>query len=199
MKLIQGAEAHITGEKHTIIKTRNKKAYRIPELDEKIRRQRTKTEARLLIKAYDASVAVPKVVTQDIYTLTLEKLPGKKLAEVLDTLRHRKECAAKLGILIAQLHDAQIIHGDLTTSNIIYSKGKLSLIDFGLGFSSQRPEDKATDLHVLKEALEAKHYRSAQVCWKAVLQGYQQHSPHASVVLKRLTAVEKRGRYKAQY
>ena len=44
------------------------------------------------------------------------------------------------------------------TNDMIYDK-KIYLIDFGLSLYSNKPEDKAVDLHLLKQALESKHYR----------------------------------------
>ena len=104
-----------------------------------------------------------------------------------------------IGKNIAKLHDADIIHGDLTTSNMILSgKEVVYFIDFGLGFISKKIEDKAVDLHLLKQALEAKHFTHWETLFKEVINGYSS-SKDSKLVLKQLEKVEKRGRYKEQY
>ncbi|MGC9309811.1 MAG: hypothetical protein ACP5D2_03915, partial [Candidatus Nanoarchaeia archaeon] len=88
---------------------------------------------------------------------------------------------------------ANIIHGDLTTSNLIY-KNKLYIIDFGLSFISRRREDKAVDIHLIKQALEAKHYSNWQTLYKEFLTTYQPEEKQ--LILSQLEKVESRGRYK---
>lgn len=199
MKLIaQGAEGIIKLSKQGIIKDRIRKSYRLPILDNKLRKQRTKSEARLLKKAYNL-IPVPKVLSSNKYQIIIENIRGKRLSHFLDKLKNKNEIAKLIGKNIAILHDNNIIHGDLTTSNMIYSKSKVFFIDFGLGFTSNKPEDKATDLHVLKEALEAKHYKYANELWHTIIHSYKQNSIHSNLILKQLEKVELRGRYKAQY
>jgi Kae1-associated kinase Bud32 len=123
---------------------------------------------------------------------------GNKLSESLDDLRNWKEVCQTIGRNIAKLHDADIIHGDLTTSNMILREGEVIFIDFGLGFQNGRIEDKAVDLYLIKEALEAKHFKRFEEYFAAVLEGYKL-SKSWKEVLKRLEKVEKRGRYKQQY
>ncbi|HLC53734.1 MAG TPA: KEOPS complex kinase/ATPase Bud32 [Candidatus Nanoarchaeia archaeon] len=198
MIIAQGAEALIKKSGSNIIKDRIKKSYRLPILDERLRKQRTKKESKLLEKAISAGIKVPRVINQSQYSLVLEHIYGKKLASSLDNLKNKDPIAAQIGSTIARLHDLNIIHGDLTTSNMILSKNDVYFIDFGLGSESARIEDKATDLHVLKEALEARHFKHASKLWESVLKGYQ-ISKNARQVLKQLEKVEKRGRYKNSY
>ncbi|MBM3230545.1 Kae1-associated serine/threonine protein kinase [Candidatus Pacearchaeota archaeon] len=202
--LFHAAEAKIYKTKEGILKERSVKSYRHPHLDLKLRKTRTKTEARLLIKAKQAGIPVPHLKQQTETTLLLEEVKGKKLADTLDKATNKQTLVKQLGTLIAQLHNAHLIHGDLTTSNIMIhekkkdTKTNLVLIDFGLGYESARAEDKATDLHVFKEALEAKHYQDATKLWTAFLTSYTKTIKDTRV-LERLTAVEKRGRYKQQF
>ena len=99
------------------------------------------------------------------------------------------------GKQISLLHKNDIIHGDLTTSNMILSKeNKVSIIDFGLGYISKKIEDKAVDLHLIKQALEAKHFKNHEELFKNLIKNYK--SKDSKKVLERLKAVEKRGRYK---
>ncbi len=198
--IFQGAEAKIFFKEDTIIKQRIKKSYRLQVLDEKLRKLRTRRESKVLQRIKDL-IPVPKVLStsEQTSTLILENIKGRKLSEHLNHLKNSLQVCTQIGNNLAKLHDVNIIHGDLTTSNMILtSDNKLYLIDFGLSFDSSRAEDKAVDLHLIKEALEAKHYKFSEECFKAVLQGYQ-HSENSSLVLQRLKAVEKRGRYKEAY
>ncbi len=196
----QGAEAQIILENDIIKKRRIKKSYRLPELDEKIRKQRTKREFNLLEKA-SKLIPIPKILklNENTKEIDMEFIEGKKLSEHLESLNYKKICET-IGKQIAILHDNNIIHGDLTTSNIILSDkdNKLYFIDFGLGFTSSRAEDKAVDLHLIKEALEAKHFKIAKECFEQILKSYKT-SKNANQILQRLKKVEKRGRYKPQY
>ena len=74
----------------------------------------------------------------------------------------------------------------------------LDFIDFGLGFFSNKIEDKAVDLHLLKQALESKHFKKWDENFKEVLKNYK-ISKDSEKVLERLKKVESRGRYKDKY
>ncbi|MBS3089705.1 Kae1-associated serine/threonine protein kinase [Candidatus Pacearchaeota archaeon] len=198
MKLLaQGAEAHIIRNKNIIIKKRIAKGYRFPQLDKKIRRQRTRKEAKILDKALKI-IPVPKLLSQRENEIEIEYLSGKKLSDFLNSLKNRNKICRQIGGNISKLHDANIIHGDLTTSNMILKDNLVYFIDFGLSFESQKTEDKAVDMHLIKEALEAKHFSNSRELFSYILKGYKK-SPNASSVLKRLEIVEKRGRYKQAY
>jgi Kae1-associated kinase Bud32 len=196
--LQQGAEAVILLDNNEIIKKRKKKSYRIPEIDDRIRRQRTRSEAKLLAKA-SKLISIPEIIKVDQETkkIVMEFIDGKKLSDSLDKfpLKKQKGICRLIGESIAKLHDADIIHGDLTTSNMILKNDKIYFIDFGLGFVSHKFEDKAVDIHLLKQALEAKHFKNWGILFKEVLKTYS-NSKDSKIVLERLKAVEKRGRYK---
>ncbi|MFH1586040.1 MAG: RIO1 family regulatory kinase/ATPase [archaeon] len=235
--IAQGAEAKIILSKDFIIKDRIKKGYRLPELDEKIRKNRTRKEAKLLFKASKViNCPIPIIVKET--KLTIPYIDGKKLSDHLDyfPLAKQKQICNQIGQDIAKLHDKDIIHGDLTTSNMILVEGSKSktqddnsnfkskvsipltnsakksgetdfgainrasapiifFIDFGLGYGSHRYEDKAVDLHLLKQALESRHYKYFEALFKEVFKGYKKYKG-AKKVLERLEKVEKRGRYK---
>ncbi len=199
-KIIQmGAEAVIIKEDNFIIKDRVIKAYRLKKLDERLRKQRTKREKSLLEKASKIINAPRPYESKELTKIKIPYIKGKKLSEYLDKLKNSKEICEKIGESIAKLHDANIIHGDLTTSNIIVDKkNNVWFIDFGLGFISERIEDKAVDLHLIKQALEAKHYEKWQEYWKNIELGYK-ISKNYKEVLERLKKVESRGRYKDRY
>ncbi len=194
-KLIaQGAEAKLFRSGSTLIKERIKKSYRLKQIDEKIRKSRTRREAKIL-KKLDF---VPKVLDVDDKKKIIEMdfIDGELVKNILDDVNRekRKEICKKIGENIAKLHNLDIIHGDLTTSNFIFNK-KVYFIDFGLGFVSNRIEDKAVDLHLLKQALESKHYRHFEECFGFILDGYKKVKDYDKI-LNRLGKVESRGRYK---
>jgi TP53 regulating kinase-like protein len=199
-KLIaQGAEAKIILSNNFIIKDRIKKSYRIPELDKKIRERRTRAEVKLLIKASEIINCPIPVINKDKKStkLIMPFIKGKKLSEHFDKfeLKKQKQICKQIGEEIAKLHNADIIHGDLTTSNIILVENNIYLIDFGLGFFNGKYEDKAVDLHLFKQALEAKHFKHWESLFKEFEKGYKNYK-EANKVFQRLKVVEKRGRYK---
>lgn len=239
-KILQmGAEALIVLKEGDVIKRRIKKSYRLPELDERLRRQRTKAETKLLEKARKI-IPIPETIgiNEQKKEISMEFLNGKKLSEFLDKfpLEKQKTICSLIGQNIAKLHDADIIHGDLTTSNMILtgdsrknskkiandktksfvnnnlgagdrsdggrdisSKNfKVYFIDFGLGFISKKIEDKAVDLHLLKQALEAKHFTHWIALFNEVIKSYCESKTH-ELVLEQLKKVETRGRYKERY
>ena len=197
--IAQGAEAKIILEKDFVIKNRIKKSYRISELDKKIRTRRTRAEAKLLTKASEI-ISVPIPIKNKDKNSTKLKIPyidGKKLSIHLDKfeLKKQKQICKQIGENIVKIHNENIIHGDLTTSNMILKKDKIFFIDFGLGYFNGKYEDKAVDLHLLKQALEAKHFKNWKILWQSVEKGYKNYK-ESKKILERLIAVEKRGRYK---
>ncbi len=201
-KLIaQGAEAKITLSGNKVIKQRLPKTYRLKELDERIRKLRTRSEFKMLEKASKV-VPIPSDLNmnEELKEISMEFIDGKRLSHHLDsfTLKEQKEILKQIGTSVAKFHDVEIIHGDLTTSNILYKDKKAYFIDFGLGYQSKKVEDRAVDIHLLRQALEAKHFKNWQVLFDSFLLGYQ-HSKDSKKVIERFTAVEKRGRYKDKY
>lgn len=194
----QGAEAKIILDKDKVIKHRIKKSYRLPELDEKIRKRRTRSEAKLLKKASEV-ISIPEVIKADEKTkeIGMEFIDGLKLSDELDNLpiESQKGVLKQIGESVAKLHHSDIIHGDLTTSNMILKDEKVHFIDFGLGFISRKFEDKAVDIHVLKQALEAKHFKNWEDLFNEFEKAYKKTNDDKTV-FERLKAVEKRGRYK---
>lgn len=190
----QGAEAVIYLDGDYLIKERIRKPYRIDDIDLKLRISRTRKEAKLLQKLENS----PQVfgVDENKMTIKMEFLDGKLIKNILNGMHKEKRglLLREIGRGIARMHDKDIIHGDLTTSNMIL-KDKVYFIDFGLGFVSNRIEDKAVDLHILRQALDSKHYLHSDESFKEILKGYKQNRVWKEV-LSRLEKVEKRGRYK---
>jgi len=189
----QGAEATITQEDNVIIKERLPKNYRISEIDDRLRKFRTRREAKMLTKLEELNFPAPRLydMNDQAMQLRMEMINGNKIRDILyqDPLALSEEMGSKIGFL----HTQDIIHGDLTTSNMILDK-EIKFIDFGLSFFSNKEEDKAVDLHLFRQALESKHHENWEACFKAALKGYKQANPHADLVLKRLEKVEERGK-----
>jgi len=190
-----GAEANIYRQGNLILKERVKKQYRHEKIDMLIRKKTTRFESRLLEKA-SKIIPVPKIINVDEKNMliSMEYIDGEKLRDCFDFV-DKKEVCIKIGTQVAKLHDNNIIHGDLTTSNMIVKEGNIFFIDFGLGYISTRIEDKAVDLHLLKRALDSKHYKDAEKCFNLVLKGYQKSKDY-NLIMDRFEKVEKRGRYK---
>ncbi|MEK6963131.1 MAG: KEOPS complex kinase/ATPase Bud32 [Nanoarchaeota archaeon] len=189
-EIARGAEAVIYQDKERVVKKRVSKGYRHPELDAELIKARTKREAKFI---HDLPIPGPKLHDVDASTVTMDFIPGKKVVDVID---EQPELAQKIGEHLSKLHDKNMIHGDLTTSNMILKPdGELVFIDFGLSFYSDKIEDKSVDIHLFKEALESKHFRVEAKAYRYFLKGYRS-SKHAEDVLERLKKVEQRGRYK---
>jgi len=198
MKFIaQGAESKLFLSKDKVIKDRFRKTYRIKEIDDRLRKSRTKREAKILDKLKKTGFPIPRLIkTNETDTLEIQYIKGKLLKNILDNdncISLGKEIGGKVAIL----HTNNIIHGDLTTSNMILNK-EIYFIDFGLSFFSEKIEDKAVDLHLLKEALESKHSEIWEKSYKSVLEGYAKKAVDGKDVLERIKLVEKRGRYKGK-
>ena len=197
--IAEGAEAKIFLEEGRIVKRRAPKQYRLRQIDEKLRKFRTRREAKLFNVFEKIGFPAPKMLgfSDKRMEIEMEFLPGKKIRDILSQKNCRKICT-EIGEKTGILHKNSIIHGDLTTSNMILHNGRLCFIDFGLSFFSHKTEDKAVDLHLLKQALESRHYRIWENCLKYTLNGYKKTNPQYRDVLNRLENVEKRGRHKAK-
>ena len=209
MLIKKGAEANLYLEnwhgKKVIIKERIPKKYRLPVLDERIRTYRTVHEPQLMHEAKKAGVPTPTIYMVDLAkkSIIMEYVEGKQVKRILNQLsaKERIELCRKIGILIGRLHKNGIIHGDLTTSNMILtSNGKIYFVDFGLGEFSKELEAKGIDLHLMKRALQSTHYLFAEESFNAVLEGYAEAvgEVEAKKVLEKIREIEHRGRYIAK-
>ena len=194
--IAQGAEARIFSEKDIITKERFPKQYRIPVLDAALRKKRTRREAKILERLKEKNIPAPALIKLDDTqtTIQMEKIEGDLLKDVFDA--KYKIYAPMLGKILGQLHTLDIIHGDFTTSNLIVRNGIVHVIDFGLSFFSKKEEDKAVDVHVLKQALGSKHYTVFDKAMPLIIAAYKKQCKNADKVLERLEQVELRGRYK---
>jgi len=200
MKLIKrGAEAILFLDDSHLVKERVRKGYRVPQIDEKLRKLRTRKEANLISRAKRIGVEVPNIISVDEknYKITMDFIDGKRLKEFINETddKNREKVAGEIGKAVGLLHKNGIVHGDLTTSNMILKDDKIFFIDFGLGEFSNRIENQATDLSVLKEAFKSTHFKHLNLLWENFIKGYKQTNDNFNKVLDTLDDIEKRGRY----
>lgn len=183
-----------------VVKVRPPRGYRHERLDVALRARRTLREAELLVAAKLAGVPTPQLFFVDAkgMKLVMGRVKGRRLKELLERSPSRAlPLFQQLGRHVALLHRSGIMHGDLTTSNVFVSDdGVLVLIDFGLSYRSQREEDMAVDIHLLKSVLEGAHTRSARRAFSLFMKGYAELLGDAAPrILKRVSEIERRGRY----
>lgn len=187
-------------ETDVITKKRLKKTYRIPEIDNKIRKLRTKSEARILSHVKNSGILTPIIYDVDIHdkNITMEYIKGNTVKDIIDDLSYnkRKELSFKIGEYISLMHEMDIIHGDLTTSNMIINKnGDLVFIDFGLSYYSNLLEDKADDLLVLKKSIKSVDYNVSLETFNWILDAYLENSNNPLEFRNKIDEIEHRGRY----
>ncbi len=186
--VLRGAEATVeVSSDGTVVKTRAPKSYRHPALDDRLRRDRTVLEARLLHGARRVGIPTPPVLDVDptAHRLVMSHVGSADLRD-----RVGEQAVSTVGEHLGRLHEAGIVHGDPTIRNVRIEDGRLFLVDFGLGYHSDDIEDAAMDLHVFLQSLRdvaPGAYRDA------LLDGYTQTG--AATVIERLAAIEGRGRY----
>ncbi len=206
MLIKKGAEANLYLEewhnRKVIMKRRLPKRYRIQELDKEIRSQRTVHEPHIIHKAKEAGVPTPTIFMVDVAeaNIIMEFVEGKQVKQVLNDLppEERLRLSRHIGGLIGCLHKHGIIHGDLTTSNMILTPyDKVVFVDFGLSERSTELETKGVDLHLMKRAFQSTHYKYASECFEAVMEGYAEvvGEEEAKNVLEKIREIERRGRY----
>ena len=187
--IASGAEAVVAREDDTIIKTRIKKRYRLKDIDERIRKDRTRMEAKLISEARRCGVPTPIIRDVTDFEIRMEFIDGKALKNVITPI-----LCERTGELIGRLHTCGIIHGDLTTSNIMLKDGKLYLIDFGLGYLDKTVEARGVDVHVLFQTLESTHENHEGLI-EAFRKGYGRTAVFAQEVFEREKEISARGRY----
>jgi TP53 regulating kinase-like protein len=189
MELTNGAEATVKVEDGYLTKDRVPKRYRLRELDERIRKERTKAESRLMSEARRLGIPTPIIYDVENSVIRMQYIPGTPLKHVIND-----ELSERLGKLVGLLHTGGIIHGDLTTSNLILYNERLYMIDFGLSFMNGGVEARGVDVHVLFQTFESTHHDHKSLT-EAFCRGYRHVFTGAEEVLDRVTEIEKRGRY----
>ncbi|XP_060897483.1 EKC/KEOPS complex subunit TP53RK [Labrus mixtus] len=210
----QGAEARVYRTeflgKPTIVKERFPKRYRHPALDEKLTHRRTVQEVRSILRCRKAGISTPVVYFVDYtsHCIFLEEIVGSvtvrdHIASAQQsgsrTESELEQLADRVGMILGRMHDEDVIHGDLTTSNMLLKRGpedgedELVLIDFGLSYNSALPEDKGVDLYVLEKAFLSTHPNTESL-FEKLLKSYAASSKKSAAVVKKLDEVRLRGR-----
>ena len=196
MVLIRGAKATIYLDKNLgeVIKKRLPKRYRVKALDDAIIEERTKTEAKIISDARRAGVPTPIILDLKDDEIKMEFIKGETLRDIVD-----EQMMEKAGEIVGKLHRGKIAHGDLTTSNMIYSdsEDRIYLIDFGLSRYDTETEARGVDIHVLFQMLKST-YNDHEELKNSFIKGYKRvfGEDAANSVLKRVEEIERRGRYK---
>jgi N6-L-threonylcarbamoyladenine synthase/protein kinase Bud32 len=185
----RGAEAVVTQRGSDVVKRRLHKGYRVPTLDRRLIADRTRAEARLISAARRAGVPTPVISDVTADSIVMEYVEGPMLKHAL-TPEHVRTAGSTVGLL----HAAGIIHGDLTTSNIILRDGVCVLIDFGLAFVSAELEDRGVDIHVFFQTLESTSTDYATLR-DAFIDGYGLTNSAVDDVVGRVDEIKRRGRY----
>lgn len=192
----KGAEADIYitewAGKKAVSKVRAPKPYRHPELDAAIRKHRTIHEASFISAAKTAGVMTPFVHFVDPASaeIIMEFVEGDNVRDAITP-----DLCYEMGRYAAMVHASNIIHGDLTTSNFIVNK-KLVLLDFGLSYYSERTEDMATDVRLIKEVFTSAHI-AIKKAFPRFAEGYASVAgkKRTDKILKNVKEIEQRGRY----
>lgn len=206
----QGAEAKIYkgefGGKPCIIKVRFSKSYRHPVLDKKLTEKRLKQEAKSLTKCNSFGICTPTLYSMEAKEnkLYLEYIDSPLLKDLialqeLDRTGNDTNLTIvieDIGKQIAIMHNNDVIHGDLTTLNIMVNENRQQgiFIDFGLSYISHLAEDKAVDLYVLERAIISSHPNMAYLFSDKLLPAYANSSKQSNAILSKLKEVRQRGR-----
>jgi TP53 regulating kinase-like protein len=205
MTLIKkGAEAELYRGKwqgfDVVFKRRIKKPYRNLELDSYIRTGRTSLEAKLLSESKRFRVPTPMVYFVDLQNteIIMSYIPGIPLKKMIPGMDENsiKRFFSKIGDRVGRLHKGGIVHGDLTTSNMIIKDGNIFFIDFGLGEYTLDLEARGVDIHLMRRTLESSHHEVSKIAYNSFISGYSQvMGGETEEVLRRVTEIRRRGRY----
>ena len=203
-----GAEARVRAVEWlgfpALLKERDLKAYRPKALDDRLRRERTRTEARLLIEVRRIGIRTPVLYDIDLphHRLTMEELPGPTLKQLLEGSNGTTEPVTapiqSFGRTLGKLHAHGISHGDLTSSNVLFPDGPAgapAFIDLSMGDRSAGIEELGIDLHLVEEDLKGLH-PEGEALYKVFLEGYSEGNPTGQKdVRKRAKEIKGRVRY----
>ena len=202
MKLIEkGAEGDlfltVWNKQKAVLKARKEKNYRNSQLDNRIRKQRTRRESEIISEVKSFGISTPLVYFVDTKncTILMQYITGTLIHDLPKS--ELTLICKKIGQVVGTMHKNGVMHGDLTTSNFILSHGKLFVIDFGLAVRTKKPEDHAVDLRLFKEILNSAHVSVMKNAWKNFLQGYKTAVgiSRFNKVTNLVSVIEGRGRY----
>ncbi|MDD5022995.1 MAG: KEOPS complex kinase/ATPase Bud32, partial [Candidatus ainarchaeum sp.] len=152
------------------------------KLDNMLRKSRTKREAKILEKASKSGIPCPRLLEVSEFTITMSIIKGQN-AEANE--KNVKEA----GKILEQLHSLNIIHGDYTFANLMFSDNRLFVIDFGLGYFSNKIEHKAVDVFTMLLSLHDDKLKNI------FLESYLSNSKDREKIKSRLNNISKRVRY----
>lgn len=222
--ITQGAEGrlykttYLTPDTPCALKYRPPKPWRHPILDQRLTKHRILSEARILVKCQRDGVRVPAVYAIDESAgwlmlewiqgtpvrVNINKWLGSRTEGIADDAR-LKDLMRRIGTAVGSMHKIGIVHGDLTTSNMMLSPpsgsseqvddlcGDIVIIDLGLASGAVHEEERAVDLYVLERAFGSTHPR-AECLFGELLDAYRGCFKQAPTVLKKLEDVRMRGR-----
>lgn len=198
----RGAEATVFRTeflgRDAVVKVRTPKGYRVPALDERIRRSRIRAEARLIRDARLSGLRTPIIYDVDLTecSITMEDIRGITVKKYLD--EHPEDAVRvcqEIGRDVAKLHNAHLSHGDLTTSNmILLPDGTICFIDFSMGNSMVELEDIGVDMRLLERAFNSAHPKLT-AAYAELIKAYCQEKTDAQQVLDKVQEIKDRGRY----
>ncbi|KAL2130842.1 hypothetical protein VTI74DRAFT_5863 [Chaetomium olivicolor] len=230
---------HLLPSRPCALKYRPPKPYRHPLLDARLTKARISSEAKVLERCWREGVPVPAVYAMDASAgwMMMEWIEGRPVrVGINEFLGERSEeeeeqqreeggkgfnkegeqgplvdLMRRIGAAVGALHRTGVVHGDLTTSNMMLRpvqrvvnggredkrarvlEGEVVLIDFGLATQSMSDEDRAVDLYVLERAFASTHPRAERL-FGMVLEAYKESFKKAASVLVKLEDVRMRGR-----
>jgi len=204
----QGAEALMyVGsflECSAVVKQRFSKKYRHPTLDLQLTKDRHKAEVRAIIKCKAIGVRTPILYLADnaTNTIVMENIQDSLTARdfinnnlVDKNTQQLENICKKIGSVVAKLHLHGIIHGDITTSNILITKdNNIVMIDFGLSFMEGTPEDKGVDLYVLERAFLSTHPNTEHLFAHLLASYKNKLGKQSGDVIKKFEEIRMRGR-----
>ncbi len=177
-----------------IEKVRYPKSYRHPVLDARLTSRRLAQEARALLRLRKSGIRVPAVYYAGDGHLVMQDMQAPSLRAHLETSGDHSAAMIAAGVAVARMHLANVVHGDLTTSNLLVcDDSSICVIDFGLSSTSSTDEDLAVDLYVLERAILSTRPCEADALNKTFLDAYKETLDRPSV-LRRLEDVRARGR-----
>jgi len=198
--IAEGAEAKIIQISPTILKKlREKKTYRIPEIDLSLRKTRSKSEFKILNILYKNKVNVPKpielITTKDEISFTFEYINANTLKEELNKTKD-KNLILKAFNQIINIHNLDIVHFDLTTLNMLVKDNQIYLIDFGLAKITNKIEEKGVDLNLFFTCIKNEHPDFYYLKDELINMYLKKNKNKAKEIIKRLENIENRGRNK---
>ncbi len=183
------------------VKWRREKPYLLPNIDASLRRARTTRECKMLTMVRSLGIRTPAIYSLDLNecSITMDFIKGIQLKQSIQSgsLQDSKRFCTEFGDILAQLHQAGIVHGDPTTSNLILDEqGRLWFVDFGLSETNATVEMKGVDVHLVRRALETTHWDVQDVLLQSFLEGYSSRAGNeAEQTFARMDEIRERGRY----